>query len=96
MAAWARRVDGTHSAVVKALRKVGCQVFDTSRCGGGFPDLVVRATKRDIWQTPRILLVEVKTPRGKLTEDQKRFIADWPETVVVDSVDAALRAVGIR
>jgi hypothetical protein len=81
---------------VKALRKVGCKVSDTSGVGRGFPDLVVRATKGDIWRTPRILLMEVKTAKGKLTPDQEQFIADWPEVVVVRSVDEALAAVGVH
>ena len=92
----AARVDSTHAAIVQALRKVGCQVKDTSRVGQGFPDLIVRARKGDIWQSPRILLMEVKSARGKLNAEQKEFIASWPETLVVRSVSEALAAVGVR
>lgn len=90
------RTDSHHKAIVKALRQVGCQVSDTSRVGQGFPDLVVRAQKADIWRTPRILLMEIKEPKGRLTPDQVAFIADWPEVVIVRSVEEALAAVGVR
>ena len=100
---YAKRVDGTHAAIVKALRKVGCQVKDCSRVGQGFPDLVVRAplyyygmaTERNA-RVVRILLMEVKRPKGKLTPDQETFIVAWPETVIVRSVSEALAAVGVR
>ncbi len=99
------RTDAGHKAIVQALRKVGCQVSDTSRIGGGFPDLVVRFIQRrdeneggvvyhHSW--PRVLLMEIKEPKGKLTPDQEEFIAEWPETVIVRSVEDALAAVGVR
>lgn len=97
---WARRVDGPHQAIVKALRKVGCQVFDTSRVGHGFPDLVVRAgTFRCVSGGPsygKYLLLEVKTARGRLTPEQKEFRRTWPEVAVVRSVAEALTLVGIH
>jgi hypothetical protein len=81
-------------------------VFDSSRAGQGFPDLVVRAPMR--WCTGKnnrgrkddqtfahIVLMEVKTARGKLTADQQKFIAQWPEVVIVRSVAEALLAVGV-
>lgn len=80
------RTDGPQAAIVQALRKIGCRVFDTSRCGGGFPDLVVRA----VGPKCRILLMEVKSARGKMTWDQQRFLLDWPETIIVRSVEEAL------
>lgn len=99
----AARTDATHAAIVKALRQVGCKVSDTSRIGGGFPDLVVRrdcigvaVIGHRLWyDSSRILLMEVKTPKGKLTPEQEAFIKDWPETVIVRSVEEALKAVGI-
>lgn len=35
------RVDGSHQAIVRALRQCGWMVWDTSRLGDGFPDLVI-------------------------------------------------------
>jgi hypothetical protein len=86
----AARTDAVHAEIVKALRKVGCQVLDLSRVGEGCPDLLVRRRNGEP------ALIEVKTPRGRLTPDQQRFIADWPETIVARSVDDALAAVGVR
>lgn len=88
----AARTDSTHADIVKALRKVGCRVKDTSRVGDGFPDLIVRH-----WGCgrPQISLMEVKTSTGKLTAKQLIFFAEWPETVVVRSVKEALLALGM-
>ena len=47
------RVDANHADIVATLRACGWYVHDTSRLGGGFPDLVcARAGK--------VILVEVK------------------------------------
>lgn len=94
------RTDKGHKAIVAALRKVGCQVFDTSRLGGGFPDLVVRravASRTSSYGTEaRLMLMEVKEPKGKLTPDQEAFLRDWPEVMIVRSVAEALEAVGVQ
>jgi len=43
------------------------------------------------------VLLEVKGPKGKLTADQREFLATWRgEWYVVDSIDAALQAMGLR
>lgn len=83
------RVDANHSKIVAALRAAGCSVFDTSRVGGGFPDLVVGRRQETY-------LIEVKTDAGKLTPDQKQFLSSWRGGVllVVYSVEDALNAVG--
>lgn len=93
MPKYAARVDAPHAEIVKALRQCGCQVLDLSRVGSGCPDLLVRLPRKgisDLW------LMEVKTGRGKLNEDQRRFHALWPETIIVRSVDDALKVVGGR
>ena len=98
------RTDKGHKAIVQALRKVGCKVSDTSRVGCGFPDLVVRVPcqmcrphpKLERCPGSRVLLIEIKEIKGKLTPDQEQFIAEWPETVIVRSIEEALAAVGVR
>jgi len=47
------RVDANHKAVTAALRDCGWHVHDTSRLGGGFPDMVIA-------KAGRLLMVEVK------------------------------------
>lgn len=89
----AHRPDDNQDEIVAALRAIGCQVAITSGVGNGFTDLVVsRATCGN-------LLMEIKDGKKppserKLTEAEVRFHGSWlGPIVIVDSVDAALRAV---
>jgi hypothetical protein len=83
-------VDGTHTAIVQALRQAGCSVLDLRSLGSGAPDLLVGFRGRD-------RLLEVKTARGRLLEAQKDFALAWRghEVSVVRSVDEALAAFSI-
>lgn len=84
MPRWAAKVDGNHQEIVSALRLCGWQTADTSRVGGGFPDLVIAKGGRTI-------LVEVKMPKGKLLPVQRAWLTSWPgETAIVRSVDDVL------
>ncbi len=88
------RTDANQSAIVSALRKVGCRVVDMSPLGGGVPDLLVSLPRRKA--LPDLVLMEVKTARGRLTRDQQTFeAAGWP-VFVVRSVAEALRIVGVQ
>lgn len=86
----AGRTDTAHAAIRTALRRVGCSVWDTSALGGGFVDLVVRSPDGFL------VLMEVKSPRGKRTPDQERFLVYYPETQTAMTVEDALRCVGIH
>lgn len=89
----AARTDANHAAIVKALRQIGASVFDASRVGGGFPDLVVGYRGRNF-------LLEVKDgkkspSRRQLTEAQVKFVAEWRgHWAYVQSVEDALELVG--
>lgn len=73
---YARRTDANHSQIVKAFRDLGCSVFDTSRIGQGFPDLVIG--KRGI-----TVLVEVKADaKKKFTTAQDLFMMNWKGSTV--------------
>jgi len=87
---WAARTDGNQSDLIKELRKIGADVADTSRLGGGFPDLVVgyRGTN---------YLIEVKDPKQKpsdrkLTPKEKDFFDRWGSgpCFVVETLDGFL------
>lgn len=94
----AAKIDGTQTAIVDALRAAGCRVLSLAACGNGVPDLLVKHPVWCFFSGERLILMEVKNPKGKgiaLTERQVRFHAEWP-VVVVTSVDEALRAVGVR
>lgn len=68
----AARTDATQAEIVKALRKVGANVYVV-----GLPlDLLV-------WHRGRYLLVEVKEPDGRLTQTQQEFIDSWPGEIAI-------------
>jgi hypothetical protein len=90
----AARIDENKHEIVKALRAVGCTVYDLKQ-----PlDLLVGLAGQT-------LLVEIKRPPGpkggmdgrKHTPAQSLFLQGWNggPVATVDSVDAALRAVGV-
>lgn len=56
-----------------------CSVFDCSRLGSSFPDMLVRIPTR---RGPVLSLVEVKTATGDLSLGQARFLRDWGEGCV--------------
>ena len=70
------KVDSNQSEIVKELERIGFSVFITSNVGDGFPDLVVGIAGRTC-------LVEVKTPKGKLTPDQIEFFRDYKGDAIV-------------
>ena len=77
----AARTDANHKEIIAAFRKLGCTVADTSRLGGGFPDLVVG-------HADQVLLVEVKDgtlppSARKLTPDEEKFADEWGDSYVI-------------
>ena len=84
----AAKVDANHSEIVQDLRRYGFDVYDMSRVGQGFPDLLVCAHKK--W-----ILLEVKDgakspSERRLTEAQERFhkTCKGPLAVVLSRDDA--------
>ena len=69
--AYAKKVDKNQGDVVKALRKMGADVFLLHMVGGGIPDLMVAYAGHTI-------LIEVKDGADKkLTPQQLTLFADW-------------------
>lgn len=97
MPRYAARKDENHATIVKALRQVGASVVVIDQ--RGVPDLLVG------WAGHTYLL-EVKRPPGPrggmkdrhLLDTQVEFFRTWrgKPPVVVDTVDAALAAIGLR
>lgn len=83
----AKRVDANHGEIKRAFERMGCDVIDLSRVGGSVPDLLVRVRAVNRW-----MLVEVKTPKGRIKPGQAAFAERWP-VEVVRSVDDAIAAV---
>ena len=73
---YAKRTDGNHAEIREAMRDAGATVEDLSGSGRGVPDTLVRTTD------DRLLLVEIKTPTGKLTPAQVKFHKRFPVHIV--------------
>jgi Holliday junction resolvase len=88
---YAKRVDLNHQEVVKTLRSLGATVFDASRMGQGFPDLVVGYNHQTV-------LVEIKSgEKKKFTQAQLKFMADWKGSAVtrINDIDGAIRLIKV-
>ena len=78
----ASKVDANHAEIVLAARKLGFLVQSLAPLGRGCPDLLLYHAR-----TRRLLLVEVKTPKGRIRPLQADFAALWPVSVVRDIDD---------
>ena len=88
MSHW-KKVDHNQADIVSALRSVGVSVQSLASIGKGCPDLVA-ARHEKAW------MIEVKGPKGKLTDDQIEWIGNWRGVVhVIRTVDEALQLVGV-
>lgn len=85
MSLWKRRAkrDANERLIVEALRAAGASVEFLS--GKGAPDLLVAKGRY-------MYVMEVKGPKGELTQDQIKWRANWrgPIPHTVRSVDDAL------
>jgi hypothetical protein len=67
---YAARRDANDAIITEALRKAGFQVHDYAQVGQ-VPDKLVTRTLPD--GTEWVCWVEVKAPKGRITESQERF-----------------------
>jgi Holliday junction resolvase len=91
----AARVDRNHAEIVAALRKVGATVQSLATAGRGVPDLLV-----GFRGTTYLLEIKdgAKAPSKKaLNDEQIAWHGKWRggPLAIVDSVDAALRAIKV-
>jgi len=85
------RIDTNHKEIVAALRQAGASVVSLAAMKHGCPDILVGFGNET-------MLMEIKRDsKAKFTPDQLKFMADWKGGPIarVDSVDAALRALGV-
>lgn len=92
----AHKTDTNQQSIMDALRDAGCLVADTSMVGNGFPDLTVGFFDGLV---PHIVLFEVKSKGGKLTESEEKFNKKWKAFFnhvyfVVYNAEEALKKVG--
>lgn len=86
----AAKVDSNHAEIVAALRAHGCKVADLSGVGKGLPDILVWIPAWNRW-----VLVEIKSPGGKLNDRQRKWHEEYKGCMVfvVTSADEAIAAV---
>jgi Holliday junction resolvase len=85
------RIDTNHKEIVKALRDAGATVVSLAAMKHGCPDLLVGYAGETV-------LMEIKRDaKAKFTPDQLDFLGKWKGGAIsrVDSVEAAIRALGI-
>ena len=86
MTYYAKRVDSNQKEIVKAFKELGCSVFDTSRIGQGFPDLVIGKNQITV-------LCEIKKDnKAKFTAAQDLFMMNWrcSTAVRISDIDRAI------
>ena len=82
------RSDANQSTIVAALEVVGATVEHLG--GKGVPDLLIGYSGRNY-------LLEVKTKKGKLNDDQRTWHVQWNgQVAVVRTIAEAFRAVGVQ
>jgi Holliday junction resolvase len=85
------RIDSNHTEIVAALRQAGATVVSLAAMKHGIPDILVG------YNGETILMEIKKDSKAKFTSDQLEFIGKWKGGAIsrVDSVETALRALGI-
>ena len=73
---YAAKIDATQPDIVAGLRVLGASVLLLHRVGGGCPDLLVS------WHGHNVL-VEVKSPGGRLNELERQFFDEWRGPAIV-------------
>lgn len=83
----AAKRDANEGDIIKALRKAGASVTQLS--DRGVPDLLVGFAGTNY-------LMEVKMPKGGLTEDEQTFFDGWKGTAwLVRNAETALSIIGV-
>lgn len=78
----ARKTDANHAQIRDAMRSAGAEVHDLSGCGGGVADTLV------LTKDGRLLLVEIKYKKGRITPAQEKFHARFPVAIVRTTEEA--------
>lgn len=70
--------DGSQKEILDAAIKAGCSVINTTVVGRGFVDAV-------IGHHGQTYLVEIKTGKGKLRDNQVKFQDDWRGGAIIEA-----------
>jgi hypothetical protein len=82
MPQFAARADANQPEIVECLRALGYKVAHTHTLGRGLPDIIVAGYHYGD-RRRALLWVEIKSPRGRLTGDEKTFFAEWSGEPVI-------------
>ena len=82
-----QRLDANHSEILAALQRV-TNAVSLAAVGGGCADVLAQH------RAGHLVLIELKTPGGRVRPSQRLFAERWP-VVVARTSEEALRAVGI-
>jgi hypothetical protein len=90
-------LDANHRDIVEAFRQCACNVAELAKSKSdvpGLPDLLI-GIPDPVCRRFQLVLVEVKTPEGRLSADQRRFFLDWVDypVHVVRSIDDVVRVI---
>lgn len=86
--AYANRVDSNQKTIVKNLLGIGASVQPLNRVKDGCPDILVGFRGENY-------LLEIKTDKGSLTDDEEEFFRRWRgQRAVVRSFEEACRVIG--
>jgi len=86
---WAAKTDNNQAEIIQALRDVYCSVLPMHRLGQGAPDIAVG-------RNGIVYFLEIKSDKGKLTEDEQKFMDEWRgHYAIVRTPEEALRAIGV-
>lgn len=84
-----RKVDANQAEIVAALRKAGATVQPIHTIGRGCPDLLVGFNGEN-------LLLEIKSPGGVLTPDERNWWMAWAgQVAAARSAEEALEIIGV-
>lgn len=90
----AARTDANHTEIIEALRRSGCTVQSLASVGKGCPDIAVGVRGMNYF-------LEIKDgskppSKRKLTPEELVWHSTWRgQVVTVESVEQALKAVGV-
>lgn len=82
------RRDSNEAAIIGALEQIGATVQPISATGT--PDLLVGYQERNY-------LIEIKTTKGKLTDDQTTWHAAWNgQKAIARTIEEAFAIIGVK
>lgn len=74
----AARKDSNHGEIESGLERLGFLIIDSSKLGS-FVDLVIKHPSKD---HIGVRLIEIKTAKGKMSEEQRKLKTLWEDSII--------------